>query len=183
MAIALFAFAPDLANATPSARLLVDGSVGVEVPIAGTTYRDYYLPWPDVGLSLGAEIWIGRHFGLAPEITLDGGPYFEQHSTAVTTGAFRIRPGLRLLCRFGHGHAFFARFLTGAEILAFGPGGRQGSGTVNAGFAGEPGVGMQFHVARHTVLGFLVATPFSFHTFATTEPDVNFAVRFFVGRR
>jgi hypothetical protein len=182
--LALLVAGRDRANAAPlTSRLLVDGSVGVEVPMGGATYRDYYEPWPDFGLALGVELWLTRRLALAPELALDGGPYFEQHAAGVTTGAFRIRPGLRILFGFGHGHAFFARFLTGAELLAFGPGGRLGAGTVNAGFSGEPGVGMQFSVARHAVVGFIVATPFSFHKYTATEPSADFALRFFVGRR
>jgi hypothetical protein len=42
---------------------------------------------------VGAEIWLGRHIGLAPELALDGGPFISQHTSGVTTGVFVFSRG------------------------------------------------------------------------------------------
>lgn len=172
------------AQARPIVHPLVDGVVGVSVPVAGSGYSDVFYPSPVFGLHVGAEIWLGHHIGLAPELALDGGPFISQHTSGVTTGRFRFQPGLRVLFGFGRGHAFFLRWLFGGEIFAYGPGGREGAGQLNLGFATEPGAGMQFRVARHAVLGFVLGVPVGVHTFGNvTVSNVDFAASFFVGYR
>jgi hypothetical protein len=175
---------PATAIARPSARFLLDGSLAVDIPFADAAQRDQFLPSPTVGLSLGAEIWLTPRLGLAPEFQIDGGPLIPRHSSALSTGHARLVPGLRLLFGIGHGHALFLRWLLGLDTLIYGPGGAQGSGTFDLGVAIESGVGMQFRVARRTVLGFLVAVPVGIHDVFDTRP-VAAAVdlRFFVGLR
>jgi hypothetical protein len=136
-------------------------------------------------LHLGGEIWLSRHFGLAPEATIDGGPFIGRHSSGITTGRFGFASGLRLLFGFSHGHAFFLRYLIGGEVLLFGPGGRLGSGATDLGFATEPGLGMQFRIARHAVIGFILGTPIGIHSYRTANNEINvdFAGSVFIGLR
>lgn len=169
-----------------SARFFLDGSAGIEIPLADQRYRDSQFPWPRIGLHLGAEIWLTRHIGLAPELALDGGPLINQaNPSSVTTGVFRFQPGLRFLVGFGRGHAFFLRWLIGGELDVFGPGGRGGANTTNLGFATEPGLGMQFHIARHAVAGFTLGFPIGVHTFGSpaTQTNVDFDMSGFIGLR
>jgi hypothetical protein len=168
-----------------SARFFVDGGVGVMAPIADSTYANSFLPSPKLSLRLGAEIWLTRRVGLAPELALDGGPLLGQRSSGVTTGKLRFQPGLRVLFGFGHGHAFFLRYLVGGEVLVYGPGGREGAGKLNLGLATEPGVGMQFRVSRHAVVGFTLGVPIGLHSYGTPRSEVNvdFDATFFVGLR
>jgi hypothetical protein len=187
VAIVTVAFAAGPAEARhATARFFLDGSLGFGVPIADQTYRDAFFPSPKIGLHLGAEIWVARHFGVAPEIALDGGPLIGQvNPSSVTTGVFRFQPGVRLLFGFGNGHAFFLRWLIGGELFVFGPGGRGGANTLNLGFATEPGLGMQFKFARHAVAGFTLGFPIGVHTFGTpvTATNVDFDMSGFIGLR
>ena len=171
------------ANARPVARFLLDGAIGVNIPVGDGNYVDTYYPSPTFGLHLGGEIWVQRHLAVAPELALDGGPLLDRASNP-TTGRARFQLGMRLLFGFGRGHAFFLRWLAGVELLAYGPGGSGGQGTVNTGFATEPGVGMQFSVSRHAVLGFLAGVPIGVHGYGRPdEVNADFNLTFFVGYR
>ena len=166
------------------ARFLLDGTFGVAIPIADDEFTREFLPSPKLGLHLGAELWFTRHFGLAPELALDGGPFFERGLTSVAEGNFRFQPGLRVLFGFGRGHAFFLRFLVGGEALVFGPGGTQGAGRINVGFAAQPGLGMQFRFSRRGVAGFTLDFPVGVHSFGTlTNVDATFDIAGFIGLR
>ena len=165
------------------ARFLLDGVVGLGVPLADTTYRDHSWPSPIFGLHLGAEIPVGRRISLAPEVGIDLGPVIGRSAT--TTIQLRLQPGLRVLIGFGHGHAFFFRALVGASLFIFTPGGVDSPGKINAGVGFEPGMGMQFRIAPRAVAGFTVGTPVSFHTYGQpllwTYADLQVAA--FVGYR
>jgi len=176
--------ATSVAQARPVTRFFLDGAVAVNIPVADGDYTNAYYPSPQLGLHLGVEIWLASHIGLAPEFALDGGPIIDR-LTNPTTGRVRFQTGLRLLFGFGRGHAFFLRWLIGAELIAYGPGGSQGQGTINVGFATEPGVGMQFHVARRTVVGFLLGVPVGLHSYGAPPTHVNadFNASFFIGYR
>jgi hypothetical protein len=177
-----------IARADPERRVdahfLFDGVVGLGTPIADAVHRDSFYPSPKIGLALGAEIWLTGHIGLAPELTLDGEPFLPKRSSAVTTGRVRALPGLRLLFRFAHGHAFFVRYLAGLDLLVFGPGGTLGAGKVSAGFGTEPALGMQFKVARRAVGGFTTGFPIGLHDLEGVRAvNVDFDASFFVGYR
>jgi hypothetical protein len=173
------------ARARTSTNFLFDGVAGVAVPIADGDYRDGFYPWPKIGLRIGAEIWFTPRIALAPELALDGGPLIGQRSAGLTTGKFRCQPGARLLFGFGQGHAFFLHYLIGAELFVFGPGGRGGAGTLNLGFATEPGGGMQFKIGRRTVAGFMLGFPIGMHTYGSpiTSTNADFDVSGFIGLR
>ncbi len=181
--VTLLGTATARADARPSARFLLDGVAGVAIPMGDTIYRDANYPGPVFGLRLGAELWITPHLGLAPELALEGGPLMGH--TTVNTGRARIQPGLRLLLGFGKGHAFFVRALLGADLLIFGPGAVGGLGKLDVGLVIEPGVGMQFRIARRAVLGFTVGTPVAFHSFHDPSygTHADFEAALFVGYR
>jgi hypothetical protein len=172
------------ASARPQARFFLDGAATVEVPIGDGDYTGAYWPSPQFGLHLGAEVWLRPHLGLAPEFAIDGGPVLDKRANP-TTGRLRFQPGLRVLFGFGRGHAFFLRWLIGADLIIYGPGGSQGQGTVDPGFVTTPGLGMQFRVARHAVIGFLAGVPVALHSYGAPSTHVNadFETGFFIGYR
>ncbi len=167
------------------AHFLLDGTLGVAIPIADDNFTRAFLPSPKFGLHLGVELWFSRHFGLAPELSLDGGPFLERAISSVSEGNFRFQPGLRVLFGFGRGHAFFLRFLLGGEALVFGPGGTQGAGQINLGLGVQPGLGMQFRFSRRGVAGFTLDFPIGVHTFGTPVNviDATFDIAGFIGLR
>ena len=179
-------FSAGVARAELSHRgFLFDGAVGVGVPIGDSGYTYSSLLVLKFGVRGGAELWLTPRFGLAPELAVDGGPVFEQHANGVTSGKFRVQSGLRFLVGFGRGHAVFLRWVLGAEALVYGPGGRLGAGRLNWGFLTEPGVGMQFKVARRMVLGWLIGFPVGLHTFGTPDNAIyaDFDATAFLGLR
>jgi hypothetical protein len=168
------------AEARPvNARFFLDGAAGVSVPIADSVWRDDVSPTFVAQLRLGGELWLTRRFGLGPEFALSVSPVIPNLPGGPVTDA-RIRGlvGVRLLVGFGRGHAFFARFMLGVDAIA--PHGETRFGV-------EPGIGMQFHVARHCVVGFAVDFPTAVHNAfvggvdSPIQVDIDFL--FFVGLR
>jgi hypothetical protein len=168
-----------------TAKFLLDGNVGFAVPIGDSDYVDRFLTSPVFGLSLGAEVWFTQRIGIAPEFFFSGGPLIGARSSGITTGKVRYQPGMRLLIGFGRGHAFFVRWLMGGETFIFGAGGRLGGGQRDTGLAIEPGLGMQFKIARQAVIGFVTDFPLGWHQFGTgvTQTNADFQTLLFVGYR
>jgi hypothetical protein len=79
----------------------------------------------------------------------------------------------RALIGVGGGHALFLRYRLGGETLLYGSGGRLGSGKTDTGFATEPGVGAQFRIARHAVLGLSCGIPIGLHNYGTTNTETD----------
>ncbi|HZS37753.1 MAG TPA: hypothetical protein VFF06_13040 [Polyangia bacterium] len=158
-----------------NARFFLDGAAGVSIPIAQSPYADAFWPAPKLSLRLGAELWLTHRFGLAPELALDGAPLISRGDDDVHAGKGRFQVGLRLLAGFGRGHAFFGRFLLGAEVI-----------NQTAGFTTEPGLGMQFRIAHHAVAGFTLGFPLSVYHFTAPERSVvqvDFDLLVFIGLR
>jgi hypothetical protein len=177
-AIASLILLGSAAEARPvNARFFLDGAAGLSIPIAGQHYPDEYYPSPKLALRLGAELWLRRRFGLAPELAVDVTPMISRPDASVHTARWRALPGLRLLFGFGRGHAFFLRFLVGVEGMW---------GTIAPTF--ETGLGLQFHVAPRTVVGFTASVPVAFYAAAADGPPVgpvqaDFDLMVFVGLR
>lgn len=159
------------------ARFFLDGALGASIPIADSIYTSEVWPTVKASLRLGAELWLSRHFGLAPELALDGAPIISRFDDGVHDGKGRFQAGLRVLAGFGNGHAFFARALVGVEVTRQPPA-----------FTAELGVGMQFRVARRAVAGFTAGFPISVYQFETgdapiTTRHVDFDLLGFIGYR
>ena len=140
-------------------RFLLDLAPGITVPIADGGWRGDTGPSFKLSLRVGGELWVGRGFGIAGEVDLDPEPLMR--SDGHVLGRVRGLVGLRLLFGFGVG-AFFIRHAIGVDYIndiQTTPDTRGGS----AALAVEPGLGMQFRVVRHMVVGFAVDFPIAFH--------------------
>jgi hypothetical protein len=117
-----------------------------------------------------------RGFGIAGEVDLDPEPLMTTNRDAVQ-GRFRGMIGFRMLFGFGIG-AFFIRHAIGVDYIARIPNGNilEAEGRL----AVEPGVGVQFRVVRHMVVGFSVDFPIAFYQ-PLTAIDVQFLG--FIGAR
>jgi hypothetical protein len=149
------------------ARFFMDFAPGIAVPIADAPWRAYTSPSFKFSLRVGAELWLARGFGIAGEVDLDPEPLI---TTDRVQGRFRGMVGFRLLFGFGIG-AFFIRHAIGADYIS-----RIPSGNIleaQAALAVEPGVGVQFRVIRHMVVGFTVDFPVGFFQ-SLTAVDVQF---------
>jgi hypothetical protein len=180
--------APRAAAAAPAARhkvgarFFLDGAFGVTFPIADSAYRGSYFPSPELSLRLGAELWFSRHFGIAPEGAIDIVPVIDSVRGDVDFTRLRLLFGLRVLFGFGRGHAFFLRGVLGAEAWFFVDRGGVVRGNIVA-FVFEPGLGLQFHVARHMVVGFAADFPVVPHDYAPSRVQVDADLLFFLGLR
>jgi len=156
----LLLFGSSLAEARRvDSRFLMDFAPGLAVPIADRPWRDYTGPSFKFSLRVGGELWVARGFGIAGEFDLDPEPLMR--SDGHVLGRFRGLIGLRLLFGFGVG-AFYIRHAMGVDYIndiQTSLDARAGS----AALAVEPGVGVQFRVVRHLVVGFDVAFPMAFY--------------------
>ena len=173
--VAALAF-PHIAEARrANVRFLFDAAPGVTIPIADNAWRDYTSPSFKLSLRVGGEIWFGHHFGIAGEIDTDPEPLLR--SDGHVLGRVRGLVGLRLLFGFGVG-AFYIRHAIGVDYvndIQVTRDARAGA----AALAVEPGVGLQFRVARRLVVGFDTAFPIGF--FYNLATDVQFLG--FIGAR
>ncbi len=160
---------PQVGEARPAnVRFLFDAAPGVTIPIADNAWRGYAGPSFKLSLRIGGEIWLSRHFGIAGEIDTDPEPL--ERTDARLLGRFRGLVGLRLLFGFGVG-AFYIRHAIGVDFVSEI---RTSPDTLApaVGLGVEPGVGLQFRVARHLVVGFDTAFPIGF--FNSLAVDVQF---------
>jgi hypothetical protein len=149
-------------------RFLMDFAPGIAVPIADDGWRGYTGPSFKFSLRIGGELWIANGFGIAGEVDLDPEPVMTNDGVQ---GRFRGMIGFRLLFGFRIG-AFFIRHAIGGDYLAHyrSPGFYDAVGAL----AVEPGMGVQFRVVRHLVIGFAVDFPFAFFQSGAFETDVQF---------
>ena len=169
---------------------MLDFVTGVSIPIADGDYKNFADASFKIGLRIGAVLYITERFGIAPEGEFDF-VYLEPNkndfpSIANTdTVIYRERGlfGARYIINFGIG-SFYLRTLLGVDHIG-------GTTTVSiagihsstdfssTGFALEPGLGIQFNVVRHLVVGFTTGFPIGFHDFGNnsrkfTAVDVDF---------
>jgi hypothetical protein len=149
-------------------RFLMDFAPGITVPIADDGWRAYTGPSFKFSLRIGGELWFHPGIGIAGEVDLDPEPVMTSPDGAV--GRFRGMIGFRILFGFRIG-AFFIRHAIGGDYLAHYR--APGVFDAQAGLAVEPGMGVQFRVVRHLVVGFAVDFPIAFYT-NTFATDVQF---------
>jgi hypothetical protein len=140
-------------------RFLMDFAPGIAVPIADDGWRGYTGPSFKFSLRIGGELWFHPGIGIAGEVDLDPEPVMTGPDGAV--GRFRGLVGFRILFGFRIG-AFFIRHAMGVDYLAHvrAPGVFEAEGRL----AVEPGMGVQFRVVRHLVVGFAVDFPIAFYS-------------------
>lgn len=169
---------------------MMDFVAGVTVPIADSDYKNFADASFKMGLRLGAVLYITNHFGIAPEGEFDF-IYLEPDKNDfprianTETVIYRERGifGARYIINFNVG-SFYLRTLIGVDHIG-------GTSSVSiagihsstdfgsTGLALEPGMGIQFNVVRHLVVGFTTGFPIAFHDFGNntrkfTSADVDF---------
>jgi hypothetical protein len=150
-------------------KFLMDFAPGISVPIANDSWTHYADPSFKFSLRIGGELWFTRHFAFAGEVDLDPQP--QMRTDGAVLGRVRTLVGFRLVFGFGIG-AFYIRHAIGVDWLQDVPTLNPRSG--EAVLAVEPGVGLQFHVARHLVVGFDNAFPIGFFHNPLLAVDVQF---------
>jgi hypothetical protein len=186
LAIALVA-APAPARAAEEMKVgfMLDFTPGVAIPIGDSTYKHYFDASFQLGFRIGAVLYISRHFGIAPEGEFDFMPLTadsSQFPDYTHPSIFRERGlfGARFIIPFGIG-SFYARFAMGVDHIGgnytvnVGPFGASASVSSTA-FAIQPGLGLQFNVIRHLVVGFATDFPIAWHNFTSSDNNKFTAV-------
>jgi len=158
---------------------MIDFINGISVPISDSTYKNYADVSFKTGVRAGVVLYLLRNFGIAPEGEFDFIPVnsddnlFENNN--IDARFYRVRGliGGRFIIPFGIG-SFYLRTMFGIDHIT-------GSTTVRAGgfsassdwsstgFTFEPGLGIQFNVVRHIVLGFSTGFPIALHDFGSNN--------------
>ncbi|MDB4970360.1 MAG: hypothetical protein JWN44_6049 [Myxococcales bacterium] len=159
---------------------LIDFVNGVSIPISDSKYKDFADASFKMGVRAGLVLYVSRHLGVAPEAEFDFIPVNSNDATYQKNGAdarfYRLRGliGGRLILPFSVG-SFYVRAMIGIDHIrgnisasAFGVTVSQDYSTT--GFTFEPGVGVQFNVAKHFVVGFTTGFPIALHDFGTNRP-------------
>jgi hypothetical protein len=152
--------------------LVVDLAPGVTIPVAESKYLDYADPTFKLALVGGWEFKVANKFALGPELQMDFIPVNVDDNTFrnASTSFFRFRflAGGRFVLRLGIADLFFRAqigvdHITGNIVVPlFGR-----SDWTSTAFVFMPAVGVQFHVVKHLVLGFLMSFPVAPHDFGT----------------
>jgi hypothetical protein len=167
---------------------LLDFVTGVSIPISDGDYKRYADPSFKLGLRIGAVLYISSHFGIAPEAQFDFVPVNSNDNTFqnnnIDAQFYRERGllGARFIIPFGVG-SFYLRAALGVDHIGgsttafFGTFRSPSINWSSTGFTFEPGVGLQFNVVRHLVVGFYTGFPIAQHDFGTDNADVNTVLR------
>jgi Outer membrane protein beta-barrel domain len=149
---------------------MVDGAAGISAPIGDNDYKNFADPSFKLSLRVGAVFYVHPKFGVAPEAQFDWIPVNSNDSTFQSRGidaqVHRIRAlgGGRFIVPFGIG-SFYARvamgvdYITGTFSVDVPIIGRQSTTGTSTAFTVEPGVGVQFNLARHLVAGLYTGFP------------------------
>ncbi len=162
---------------------MADFVSGISIPIADGDYKNYADASFKMGVRLGAVLYVHPKFGVAPEFEFDFIPVNSNDATFQNNGLdaqfYRERAlfGARFIVPFSIG-SFYARAGLGVDHIG-------GSVTVNVGpvhassdysstgFTFEPGVGVQFNIVKHLVLGVSSGFPIALHDFGSSSPTRN----------
>jgi hypothetical protein len=178
-------------NAAESIKIgfLVDFVNGVTIPISDSDYKNYADASYKLGIRAGVVLYVLRNFGIAPEVEFDFIPVNSSDATFQKNGIdaqfYRERGlvGGRFIIPFGIG-SFYMRAMFGVDHIGGSTsitvaGTRLSTDWSSTGFTFEPGVGVQFNVVKHLVVGFTTGFPIALHDFGTNKPsftavDVDF---------
>lgn len=167
---------------------MLDGVIGVSVPIADSDYKNFADASFKIGVRIGAVIYLTEHWGIAPEGEFDFLPVSPDKSDfpsssgtlTVSTSIYRERGlfGARYIYNFGIG-SVYARTMIGVDHIggttSASFGGFGGSTDFSStGFTLEPGGGVQFNIVRHFVVGFTTGFPVAFHSFGNGNNNRKF---------
>jgi opacity protein-like surface antigen len=160
---------------------MLDLAGGITIPIADDDYKSFTDTSFKLSLRPGAVFYINRHFGAAVEGELAWVPVnsndtnFEDNNIDARFHRVRLLGGGRFIVPFGIGSVYVRAalgldHLTGSiTVPKSGPIRRSFSSSSTA-FTFEPGLGVQFNVVRHLVVGLYCGFPIQ------TDQNLRFTV-------
>jgi hypothetical protein len=188
-ATALLLLCARTAYASPKIGVMVDFVNGVSIPIADGDYKNFADASYKLGIRGGVVFYVLPMLGIAPEAEFDFIPMNSNDSTFQRNGLdaqfYRERGifGARFIIPFGIG-SFYARAMFGVDHIGGSTavtlaGTRFSTDYSSTGFTFEPGLGIQFNIIKHLVIGFATGFPIATHDFGTNRPhftavDVDF---------
>jgi hypothetical protein len=176
-------------QAVEKTAFMLDFASGVAIPLADDNYNKLADASFKLSLRAGVIFYITRNFGVAPELQFDYIPVnsddhtFADNNINAKINRIRALAGGRFIVPFGIG-SFYLRVAMGVDYI---------TGSFTAGAAGvtvstsgsstafsiEPGLGVQFNIAPHIVVGFYAGFPISpSHDFNVTLAGFNFQQKF-----
>jgi hypothetical protein len=189
MAGALVLLCARTTYAAPKIGVMVDFVNGVSIPIADGDYKNFADASYKLGVRGGVVFYVLPMLGIAPEVEFDFIPMNSNDSTFQRNGIdaqfYRERGifGARFIIPFGIG-SFYARAMFGVDHIGGSTavtiaGARFSTDYSSTGFTFEPGLGIQFNIIKHLVIGFATGFPIATHDFGTnrahfTAVDVDF---------
>jgi len=189
LAAALVLLCARTTSAAPKMGVMVDFINGISIPIADSDYKNFADASYKLGLRGGVVFYVLRNFGIAPEGEFDFIPANSNDSTFQRNGLdaqfYRERGliGSRFIIPFGIG-SFYLRAMFGVDhiggtVSVTVLGNRISTDYSSTGFTFEPGVGVQFNIIKHLVIGFATGFPIATHDFGSNKPhftavDVDF---------
>ena len=175
--------------ASPKIGVMVDFVNGVSIPIADGDYKNFADASYKLGVRGGVVFYVLPMLGIAPEAEFDFIPMNSNDSTFQRNGIdaqfYRERGifGARFIVPFGIG-SFYARAMFDVDHIGDSAaitiaGARFSTDYSSTGFTFEPGLGIQFNIVKHLVIGFATGFPIATHDFGTNRPhftavDVDF---------
>lgn len=164
---------------------MLDFASGIAIPISDDNYTKLADPSFKLSLRAGVVFYVSRYFGVAPELQFDYLPVnsddgtFKQNNIDAKINRIRALAGGRFIVPFGFG-SFYARVALGVDYItgdfsasAFGVTGSTSSSSTA--FTVEPGVGVQFNIHRHIVVGLYMGFPIApSHDLAITVAGFDF---------
>ena len=178
-------------KAAPAPKIggLVDFVNGVSVPVADSDYKDYSDASYKLGFRGGVVFFVHPRFNVAAEGEFDFIPINSNDKTfqnnQIDAQFYRERGlvGGRFIVPFGIGAAY-ARAMFGVDHIGGTAsvtiaGARFSTDYSSTGFTFEPGLGIQFNIVKHLVIGFTTGFPIATHDFGNNKPhftavDVDF---------
>jgi len=188
-ALALLLLCTRTTYAAPKISFFGDFVSGVSIPIADSDYKNFADAAFKLGLRGGVIFHVLPMLGIAPEAEFDFIPMNSNDSTFqrnnIDAQFYRERGifGARFIIPFGIG-SFYARAMFGVNHIGGTTaitiaGARISTDYSSTGFTFEPGLGIQFNIVKHLVIGFTTGFPIATHDFGNNRPhftavDVDF---------
>ncbi len=175
--------------APPKMGVMVDFVNGISIPIADSDYKNFADASYKLGIRGGVVFYVLPNFGIAPEAEFDFIPVNSNDGTFQNNGFdaqfYRERGliGSRFIIPFGIGsfylRAMFGVYHIGGTVSVNVIGNRISTDYSSTGFTFEPGLGVQFNIIKHLVIGLTTGFPIATHDFGNNKPhftavDVDF---------
>lgn len=162
---------------------MADFVSGVSIPVSDSDYKNFADASFKMGVRAGVVLYVLPNLGIAPEGEFDFIPINTNDARYQNNGLdaqfYRERGliGARFIVPFGIG-SFYARAMFGVDhiggSITLNPAGiRISQDYSSTGFTFEPGVGLQFNIIQHLVVGFSTGFPIALHDFGNRTPTTS----------